>query len=244
MARASEHIARVTGSKTAGKMAGGSAIVNPVKLPAEKRDSVCAQCHLPGAVRIAKPGGTRLSSRGDPFRFDRRPVWTEPGRVVPANSHFEQLAQSRCWRASQGKLWCGTCHDPHGAKVNVEQRCAGCHACAKKLQNNCVTCHMPRAAAATVQHAAFTDHSIPGRRARRRASPPMRFFRRFRARPQRTANWVWHMRRWRSKITIGPGECEPSSCWNRRPIRKLSINWRSFTTAWARRRRRVRCTSA
>jgi Flp pilus assembly protein TadD len=145
----------------AGKVAGGLAIVNPGKLPAEKRDSVCAQCHLPGAVRIGKLG-ERIYHPGESL-FDSTAIFvrTEPGRVIPANGHFEQLAQSRCWRESQGKLWCATCHDPHGGKVQVEQRCIGCHACAKKLQNNCVTCHMPRAPAASVQHAAFTDHSIP-----------------------------------------------------------------------------------
>ena len=152
-----EHIARVK----AGNVEGGLAIVNPRKLAVEKRASICAQCHLPGAIRIAKPAG-RTYHPGE-ILFDSTAVfvWTEPGRVVPANSHFEQLVQSRCWRASQGELWCATCHDPHGAKVNVEQRCVGCHACAKKIQNNCVNCHMPSAPAATVQHAAFTDHSIP-----------------------------------------------------------------------------------
>jgi hypothetical protein len=152
-----EHVDRVK----AGKVMGGLAIVNPAKLAVEKRDSVCAQCHLRGAVRITKLGertyrpGEVLSDSTAVF------VWSERGRLVPANSHFEQLAQSRCWRASQGKVWCGTCHDPHGAKVDVEQRCSGCHACGKKFQNNCVTCHMPRTPAITVQHAAFTDHSIP-----------------------------------------------------------------------------------
>ncbi len=144
-----DHIARVKGGR----------IVNPAKLPADRRDSLCAQCHLAGAVRIAKAGtyhpGELLFDSISVF------VWTEPGRVLPANSHFEQLAQSRCRRESGGKLWCGTCHDPHGGKVNVQERCIGCHACAKKFPDNCVKCHMPGAPAATVQHAAFTDHSIP-----------------------------------------------------------------------------------
>ena len=41
-------------------------------------------------------------------------VYTRAGReAFKVISHAEQLALSACARGSQGKLWCGTCHDPH-----------------------------------------------------------------------------------------------------------------------------------
>ena len=47
-----EHIAKI---KT-GKIEGGPGVVNPRKLSPERRDSVCAQCHLTGVARIDKSG--------------------------------------------------------------------------------------------------------------------------------------------------------------------------------------------
>jgi hypothetical protein len=159
-----------------------TAILNPAKLDPARRDSICAQCHLAGVVRIAKTG-TRPYSPGD-LLFDSTAVflWTEGDRPLPANSHFEQLARSACWRMSQGRLWCGTCHDPHRVVAPEERasyyraRCAMCHghsapACAAPVAarrgsgDNCVACHMGSRPAATVQHAAQTDHTIPRRTA-------------------------------------------------------------------------------
>ena len=71
---------------------------------------------------------------------------------------------------------CGVelCHDPHGrtdVSAGFNQRCAGCHegrsgklcAATNRTSDDCVACHMPRTSAATVQHAALTDHTIPRR---------------------------------------------------------------------------------
>jgi len=168
---AEEHLALVT-NKTA--------IVNPAKLDPARRESVCAQCHLTGVVRIAKAGahpyapGSVLAESTSVF------IWTEGERPLPANSHFEQLARSACWRMSQGRMWCGTCHDPHRAVAPAERaqyyraRCETCHSrsarvCAapiatrRRIGDNCIACHMVSRPAATVQHAAQTDHTIPRR---------------------------------------------------------------------------------
>ena len=168
---AEEHLALVT-NKTA--------IVNPAKLDPARRESVCAQCHLTGVVRIAKAGahpyspGSVLSDSTAAF------IWMEGERPLPANSHFEQLARSACWRMSQGRMWCGTCHDPHRAVAPAERaqyyraRCETCHSrsariCAapiatrRRIADNCIACHMVSRPAATVQHAAQTDHTIPRR---------------------------------------------------------------------------------
>jgi predicted CXXCH cytochrome family protein len=89
--------------------------------------------------------------------------------TIRAVGHSEQLAQSLCARASRGRLWCGTCHDPHAPNNNrpaqVRQVCLSCHelifAAAKHAPAaECVTCHMPRLSPVDVAHSAVTDHRI------------------------------------------------------------------------------------
>ncbi len=167
-----EHITRMK----AGKRSGGPGIVNPAKLDGPRRDSVCAQCHLPGAVEIAR-GGTQRPYRPGDRLSDSVVVYIVEGadRETTVNGHFEQLARSACRRSSAGKLWCGTCHDPHRTVAeNVKAafyrgRCLSCHQSASctasrparmEQSDNCIACHMPRTPAVTVQHAAFTNHSI------------------------------------------------------------------------------------
>ena len=109
---------------------------------------VCEQCHLTGEARIPNPGGQTV------FVFDRP---RDDLRVV---SHVEQLALSSC---AQGRLWCGTCHDPHGRKVDVSAKCRECHAAlpaSHKPAQECTSCHMPKRDAVDGGHTAFTDHRI------------------------------------------------------------------------------------
>jgi predicted CXXCH cytochrome family protein len=89
-----------------------------------------------------------------------------------AVSHFEQLAQSQCARASAGKLWCGTCHQPHGEAADraaqIRAVCVSCHKTPSAEQHRtglaeCTSCHMPRRPTTDVQHAAITDHRIQRR---------------------------------------------------------------------------------
>ncbi|MDQ6663099.1 MAG: hypothetical protein M3Z23_01745, partial [Acidobacteriota bacterium] len=148
-------------------------IVNPAKLSGWRRESVCARCHLPGAVEIANSGrrpyqpGDLLSDSVSVF------VWDGPARSkreTTVNGHFEQLAKSACKQASGEKMWCGTCHDPHSPAASYREKCLTCHALADckataKVRANaadeCASCHMPSIRAVTVRHAAYTDHSIP-----------------------------------------------------------------------------------
>lgn len=149
-----------------------SNIRNPGKLSGRVRDSICEQCHLEGAHRILNPGKD----------------WTDyhPGGVaetvfatyvllgndkpeVPLASEVEQLAESRCAQASQGKLWCGTCHNPHRAprprQLEIREVCSSCH---QKLSpkvhpvglKECTSCHMPTTTKVTISHASHTDHRI------------------------------------------------------------------------------------
>jgi hypothetical protein len=144
-------------------------IVNPAKLPAAARDSICEQCHLAGVTRILNPG----KSFGD-FRPGQRleqvfTVYTRPGvRAFKVISHAEQLALSACARNSGGRLWCGTCHDPHPRTLPTAQtynrRCGTCHegklSKSHPLNSNCVSCHMTRRQAQDGGHTVFTDHRI------------------------------------------------------------------------------------
>ncbi|HXM41085.1 MAG TPA: tetratricopeptide repeat protein [Bryobacteraceae bacterium] len=147
-------------------------IVNPAKLPPSQRDSVCEQCHLEGVVRILNPvrdwwdyqAGQAAESV---FVTYLRPA--APG-TLRAVSQSELLAQSQCARQSGGRLWCGTCHNPHSSEQNraqtVRQACLSCHASLfaagrHQAADECVSCHMARIRPTNVAHSAITDHSIP-----------------------------------------------------------------------------------
>ncbi len=146
-------------------------IVNPAKLSATARDSVCEQCHLAGVARIPNPGKTIADFRpGRPLE-EVFTVYTRPNGAFKVISHAEQLARSACARNSQGKLWCGTCHDPHPKTAPTSStynaRCLSCHKGkldpAHPADTTCVTCHMPRRPAQDGGHTVFTDHRIARR---------------------------------------------------------------------------------
>ena len=146
-------------------------IVNPTRLPRAERDSVCEQCHLNGEARVTNPG--QAFSAFQPGRkleevfsvFVSEPAL--PGLKVV--SHVEQLELSRCQQAT-GKLWCGTCHQPHGELISVSTECRRCHAAlsarhpaAIASAPACETCHMPKRPARDGSHTPFTDHRIQQR---------------------------------------------------------------------------------
>jgi tetratricopeptide (TPR) repeat protein len=148
-----------------------SPLVNPAKLTPERRDGICAQCHLTGEVRIEK-AGRRLSEyrAGDRLAdFATYLVWNSPSAGFKVTSHVEKLALSQCKRASGDKLWCGSCHDVHTNADKTQATCLGCHTAAHHREDRCATCHMPKTAAADVGHGVLTDHSIP--RIPRKAQP-------------------------------------------------------------------------
>jgi cytochrome c554/c'-like protein len=167
-------------------------IVNPQKLSPRARDSVCEQCHLSGEARVLNPGkqfsdfqaGQELEDVFSVYVSDASPdsLHAKPLKVI---SHVQQLALSRCARESQGKMWCGTCHDPHeqpaDPKTYFRARCLACHGSAlasshavhnasptcctlnwhpKPGGDDCIGCHMPRRPAKDGGHTAFTDHRI------------------------------------------------------------------------------------
>ncbi len=153
-------------------------IVNPVKLSTRARDSVCEQCHLGGEARIPNVGrklsdfkpGTELEETMSVY-INELPADPASQSTVKVVSHVEQLALSACARRSEGKLWCGTCHDPHAKPAGTlayRDRCLSCHGpqlvkTHPKPATDCVACHMPTRPARDGGHTAFTDHRIARR---------------------------------------------------------------------------------
>ena len=87
------------------------------------------------------------------------------------------MHESRCYKASGGRLGCITCHDPHRLPAIAEKttyyrnRCLECHAdrgCSltkivrlgRSPNDDCVACHMPALRNSDVVHAATTDHRV------------------------------------------------------------------------------------
>ena len=153
---------------TAGKVAA----LNPKKLPAHERDSVCAQCHLTGSARVAKfrpsgdnyQPGKKLSDYSAIFVGGK----AEASSTIGVTSHYENLALSRCKIASGDKLSCTTCHDPHSEPNNASAffnaKCQSCHQekpCKSAPKGDCIQCHMPKAAGRGVDHSSYTNHAIP-----------------------------------------------------------------------------------
>jgi predicted CXXCH cytochrome family protein len=144
-------------------------IVNLANLPTAERDSICEQCHLEGDTRVVNPKRSPESFRAGSKLEDTLVTYLYESRGGAAVSQVEELAQSRCARVSGGKLWCGSCHDPHGERVNralqVKAVCTSCH---QKLSSaahspqikECVTCHMPTRPTSNIAHVSVTDHRI------------------------------------------------------------------------------------
>ena len=143
------------------------------------RDSICAQCHLSGEVRVFRPGADWDSFRPGGRLSDAITVFVQAGAPpgMTVTGHVEKLAQSACKRAAGDKLWCGTCHNPHEVQsaARIREKCLACHgasACPAR-QDNCIGCHMPKIPVVDAQHVVYTDHSIP-RRPRLAAGPTAR----------------------------------------------------------------------
>lgn len=160
-----------------------TSIVNPKHLPAELRAGVCAQCHLQGEERIVRRGRALHEFRpGLPLEqfvsvFVRHPDLADLQRSV---GQFEQMERSRCFTASNGRLGCTTCHDPHETPATEEKlgvyrsKCLTCHKvgdreCSAPVADRqpkgdaCTLCHMPRSGSSNITHASVTDHRISRR---------------------------------------------------------------------------------
>lgn len=151
-------------------------MVNPAKLPPPVRDAVCDACHLPGEARVPNPGKRIADYQPGLAMEDVFTIYVArknaEDTVLPVQSQPEELAASRCAIASQGKLWCGTCHNSHQEPAEKEKaawyrgKCQQCHTGEpaethrRKSGDDCVRCHMPRQRPYDGSHASRTDHWI------------------------------------------------------------------------------------
>lgn len=138
-------------------------MVNPAALDEERRDSICAQCHLTGVSRVNRPGRSLGDFRAGDRLADYATYFVQDGGRpdLKVTSHVERLAASGCKRATGAALWCGTCHEPHTGANRTQAACQSCHAEAHHATESCAGCHMPKSAASDAGHGVFTDHSIP-----------------------------------------------------------------------------------
>lgn len=156
-----------------------NSIVNPARLPLERRLDACEQCHVHTAVTVIREGRNEFSYRPSQPLRDQAAFFRVSGGIDIV-SHADRLKQSACFiatRATAKPLECATCHDPHAAPPDSgtrSQSCQSCHASAVLGQRlarsdaraahapraNCVACHMPKVQEGAVPHARFTDHWI------------------------------------------------------------------------------------
>jgi predicted CXXCH cytochrome family protein len=152
-------------------------IVNPAKLPRDRLEAVCANCHLNAVVAAPARGreptdfrpGLPLTDFRTDYKFDSG---TEEMTVV---GHIEQLRRSACYQKSD-TLTCISCHEPHAREKPKDliafyrQKCMECHETkpcksppAERLKkqpaDDCAACHMPRGDT-DIPHISFTHHRI------------------------------------------------------------------------------------
>jgi tetratricopeptide (TPR) repeat protein len=90
------------------------------------------------------------------------------------------MTLSKCYRASNGRLACISCHDPHVEPAKAEasayfkQKCLTCHtekSCSLPIAerqrssppDDCAGCHMPKRDVTEIRHASITNHRILAR---------------------------------------------------------------------------------
>jgi len=170
------HVARHAAGHMQPSPEGDLSIVNPRRLPRERAESICHQCHLSGETQIAVRGRStadfRPGLRWQDFAIDYG--FETAGTEMTVVGHVAQLRQSRCYQGSE-TLTCITCHAGHEPPAPAERQehyraaCQRCHAepscripLAKRTAergNDCTACHMPQSRT-DIPHIAFTHHRI------------------------------------------------------------------------------------
>jgi hypothetical protein len=117
------------------------------QLTTEEMSEFCGQCHRTW-VQIASEGPHDVNNvRFQPYR----------------------LTNSKCYDATDSRIQCTACHDPHTEVVHgasaYDSRCLACHSgktsakVCTSASANCVSCHMAKVRLPDA-HLAFTDHWI------------------------------------------------------------------------------------
>jgi len=173
------HVAeRGRSSRVSGKV--DWSIVNPARLQPWLADNICMNCHQGTATRVLQPGkeftdfrpGTPLN---DTVAIFAPPLKPGDSEHAPLLEHHKLMTLSKCYRATNGKMSCLTCHDPHVQPRNdsaayFRGKCLGCHAetdcklprdgrLASTPANDCAGCHMPKEPT-SIPHSVLTNHRI------------------------------------------------------------------------------------
>ncbi|HYK37765.1 multiheme c-type cytochrome [Alloacidobacterium sp.] len=153
---------------------GKAAVLNPAKLDADRRDSLCISCHLEGDISVERAGHSAIDYKPGDSISDYLSYFVYQGKDLTRRgvSEVEQLNMSMCKRASGDKMSCTSCHDPHYRPAPQERaafyrsKCLACHSDASFVTTHhpenpdCTSCHMPRTGAENIPHVAWTDHRI------------------------------------------------------------------------------------
>ncbi len=153
---------------------GKAAVVNPAKLSADQRDSICISCHLEGDVTVERANHSALNYRPGESISQYLAFFVYGGANPTSRgvSEVEQFAKSTCKRMSGDAMSCTSCHDPHYTPTAAERtsffrgKCLACHkeagfATTHHPENqDCTSCHMARTGAQNIPHVAWTDHRI------------------------------------------------------------------------------------
>jgi hypothetical protein len=162
--------------------AGGGSVVNPAKLSPWLADNICMSCHQSGDARVLRAGkhyrdfrpGTALDETVSLFLVPFGPASAPKDDLL---EHYLSMRLSKCYRNSDGKLGCMSCHDPHvqpgatEAPAYFREKCLACHtekSCAvplllrqrKKPSDDCAGCHMPKRDVTVISHSVLSNHRI------------------------------------------------------------------------------------
>jgi hypothetical protein len=157
-------------------------IINPARLSPYLADNICMACHQTGDVRVLRPGKSYGDFRpGRPLDEVLSIFLVPPTRESPPDAdhveHYYSMTLSKCYRSSNGRMSCLSCHDPHDQPKPSEvpayyaRKCLACHtnnSCkiplATRLRgappNDCVGCHMPKRDIQVISHSTATNHRI------------------------------------------------------------------------------------
>jgi hypothetical protein len=157
-------------------------IANPAKLSPWLADNICMSCHQSGDARVLREGKTYRDFRPGVELDDTLSIFLVPfsRESVPKDDlleHYLSMRLSKCYRNSNGRLACISCHDPHvepspqEAPAYFREKCMACHtekSCAVPLSlrqhktppNDCAGCHMPKRDVTVISHSVLTNHRI------------------------------------------------------------------------------------